>query len=196
MVNGGYDPGEAMKIIENVKRYVEQEKIEEPFFFSTHPRLEERKTSYQRLLNAEYKGRTGCRGKETFTAKMTQAVLQNALLEMARGRFSLAQASIESCISLEADNRKAHYSLAEVFRQRALEGDQERAEKEYQIAIDLQPRFAEAHRGIGLLYYKNGQNNLARDHFKKYLELNPGAKDRAYIEQYLHEIGTGKVSSP
>jgi predicted Zn-dependent protease len=193
IVNAGYDPGEAPKIIDNVKQYVEQEEIKEPFFFSTHPRLEERKTSYQRLLTTEYKGRTGLQGKETFTAKMTRAILQNALLEIARGRFTLAQESIESCIALEADNCKAHYSLAEVFRQRAVEGDQERAEKEYQMAIDLEPQFAEPHRGIGLLYYKKGQNDLARDHFKKYLELDPGAKDRAYIEQYLQEIGAGKA---
>ncbi len=194
IVNAGYDPGEALKIIDNVKHYVEQEEIKEPFFFSTHPRLEERKTSYQRLLNTEYKGRTGWQGKETFTAKMTPAILENALLEMARGRFTLAQESIENCIALEADNCKAHYSLAEVFRQRASEGDQERAEKEYEIAINLEPQFAEPHRGIGLLYYKKGRKDLARDHFKKYLELDPGAKDRAYIEQYLQEIGVGRAS--
>jgi predicted Zn-dependent protease len=194
MVNAGYDPGEALKVIENVKRYVEQEEIKEPFFFSTHPRLEERKASYQRLLNTEYKGRKGLRGQEEFSAKMTQAILENAFLEMARGRFTLAQGSIENCIALEADNGKAHFSLAELFRQRGLEADQERAEKEYQIAIDLEPQFAKPHRGLGLLYYKRGRNDLAREHFEKYLDLDPRARDRAYIEQYLREIEAGKAS--
>jgi predicted Zn-dependent protease len=190
MASAGYDPAEALKMIENIKRYVEQEEIKEPFFFSTHPRLEERKASYQRLLDTEYKGRTGLQGKEDFTAKTGRAILENALLEMARGRFALAQEAIEKCLATEADNCKAHFSLAELFRQRGLEGDQERAEKEYQIAIDLDPRFAEPHRGMGLLYYKRGRIDLARQHFQKYLELNPGAKDRAFIEQYLGDIKT------
>jgi predicted Zn-dependent protease len=193
MANAGYDPGEAPKAIENLKRYVEQEEIKEPFFFSTHPRLEERKVSYQRLLDTEYKGRTGWQGKELFQTKMARVVLENALLEIARGRFTSAQESIANCIALEADNCKAHFALAELFRQRGVEGDLERAETEYQIAIVLEPKFAEPHRGMGLLYYKKGRTDLAREHFKKYLELNPGAKDRAYIEQYLREIETGRA---
>jgi predicted Zn-dependent protease len=193
MVNAGYDPGEAPKVMENLKRYVEQEEIKEPFFFSTHPRLEERKVSYQRLLDAEYKERTGWQGKEPFQTKTARAVFENALLEMGRGRFTLAQESIANCIALEADNCKAHFALAELFRQRGLEGDLERAETEYQMAIVLEPQFADPHRGMGLLYYKGGRIDLAREHFKKYLELNPGAKDRAYIEQYLQEIETGRA---
>jgi predicted Zn-dependent protease len=191
MANAGYDPGQALKVIENLAQYVEQEEIKEPFFFSTHPRLEERKASYRRLLDTEYQGRAGWQGKEQFQEKMAQAILENALLEMARGRFTLAQQGIERCIALEAGDCKAHFALAELFRQRGVEGDQERAEKEYQIAINLEPKFAEAHRGIGLLYYKRGWRESAREHFKKYLELNPTAKDRAYIEQYLREIETG-----
>jgi predicted Zn-dependent protease len=193
MANAGYDPGEAPKAIENLKRYVEQEEIKEPFFFSSHPRLEERKVSYQRLLDTEYKGRAGWQGKEVFQTKMARTVLENALLEMARGRFTSAQESIANCIAVEADNCKAHFALAELFRQRGLEGDLERAETEYQIAIALEPQLGEPHRGMGLLYYKRGRNDLAREHFKKYLKLNPGAKDRAYIEQFLREIETGRA---
>jgi predicted Zn-dependent protease len=193
MVNAGYDPGEALKFMVNLKRFVEQEEIKEPFFFSTHPRLEERKVSYQRLLDTEYKGRSGFQGKEVFQTKMARTVLENALLETARGRFTSAQESIANCIALEADNCKAHFALAELFRQRGLEGDADTAETEYQIAIVLEPQFADPHRGMALLYYKRGRTDLAREHFKKYLELNPAAKDRAYIEQYLREIETGRA---
>ena len=59
MVNAGYEPTDAVKVFENLKRYVEKAEIKEPFFFSTHPRLEERITSYQHLLDTEYRGRTG-----------------------------------------------------------------------------------------------------------------------------------------
>ena len=187
MVDAGYDPGEAVKVIENLERYVKQDEIKEPFFFSTHPRLEERRTSYQRLLDAEYQGQPGVQGKEEFTAIMTPALLENAFLELARGRFTFAQETIEKSLATNIDNPRAHYLLAELFRQRGSAGDQEAAEKEYQNTVDLEPSFADAHRGLGLLDYKKGRTDLAREHFKRYLALNPAAKDRAYIEQYLRE---------
>jgi tetratricopeptide (TPR) repeat protein len=123
---------------------------------------------------------------------MADVFLDNALLEMARGRYALAHEVIEKSFAVESKNARAHYLLGELFRQRALEGDQARAEKEYQAAIDLEPRFAEPHKGIGLLNYKKGASDLAKRHFAKYLELNPAAKDRAYIEHYLREIETGR----
>ena len=192
MVNAGYDPREAVKVIENVKRYVEQAEIKEPFIFSSHPRLEERKASFQRILDSEYRGRAGWQGKEEFIVIVAPVMLENAVLEIAAGRYTLAQESIENCIGLEAANSKAHFSLAELFRQRGLEADQAKAEKEYQIASDLDPQFAPPHRGLGLIYLKTGRTDLARDHFKKYLDLNPGAIVRAHIEQYLREIKTEK----
>jgi tetratricopeptide (TPR) repeat protein len=193
MANAGYDPAEAVKVIENLERYAEQEEIKEPFFFSSHPRLVERKTSYQRLLETEYLGKSGFRGKEEFTQSLARTILDNALLEMARGRFQLAQEEIENCIAVDANNCKAHFALAELLRQRGLEGDQEKAAREYLLAIELEPQFGESHRGLGLLYYKAGLSDLAKQHLRIYLELNPGAKDRAYIERYLHELETGKV---
>jgi predicted Zn-dependent protease len=189
MANAGYAPGEALRVIENLKRYVEQDEIKEPFFFSTHPRLEEREASYQRLLNSEYRQRSGFLGEEEFTAVLDPTLLENASLELARGRFAFAQKTIDKCLALNANNPKAHFLLAELFRQRGAPAEQENAEKEYQTAIGLDPELADAYRGLGLLDYKQGRTDLAKEHFEQYLTLNPRAKDRAYIEQYLRESG-------
>ena len=186
MANGGYDPAEAASVIDNVKQYVEQDEIKEPFFFSTHPRLEERKANYERLLNAQYRSQSGFRGAAEFNATMANVLLENAFLELARGRFAFAQAALEkSLATTAAKNPRAHFLLAELYRQRAIPEEQNRAEQEYQRTIELEPGFAAAHRGLGLLDYKQGRTNLASQHFAKYLELNPAAGDRAYIEQYL-----------
>jgi predicted Zn-dependent protease len=194
MASAGYHPAEAVKVIEHLMRYAEQDEIKEPFFFSSHPRLEERRASYQRLVETEYFGKSGFKGKEEFTQNLARTILDNALLEMARGRYQLAQEGIENCIAVDAKNCKAHFALAELLRQRGLESDQEKAAREYLLAIQLEPRFGESHRGLGLLYYKAGHTDLAKQHFMTYLELNPAAKDRAYIEQYLHEIETGRAA--
>jgi Zn-dependent protease with chaperone function len=188
MARSGYDPRQAVKVMENVKRYLEQEEIKEPYFFSTHPRVEERTASYQRLLDRHYREPAGWLRDDVFAAIMSRTVLENALGEISRGRFALAEESIEKCLERERDNSKAHFALAELFRRRGLEADRQRSETEYKMALGLDSRFADAHRGIGLLYYKIGRADLAREHFRSYLLLSPGAKDRAYIQQYLREI--------
>jgi predicted Zn-dependent protease len=194
MANGGYDPAEAVLVFESVRQYVEQDEIKEPFFFSTHPRLEERKASYQRLVDSQYRGQSGFRGAAEFNATMANVLLENAYLELARGRFAFAQAALEKSLSTTGVyNPRAHFLLAELYRQRATPEEQGRAEEEYQRTIELEPGFAAAHRGLGLLDYKQGRTNLASQHFAKYLELNPAAHDRAYIEQYLRE---SEISKP
>ena len=46
----GYDVEEAPKLFLHLKREVEEEQIKEPFFFGTHPRLQERIDNYNVLL--------------------------------------------------------------------------------------------------------------------------------------------------
>ncbi len=187
MVSAGYDPKEAFKLFQNVKRYVEQEEIKEPFFFSTHPRLEERLESYQRLLTTEYSGKSGYHGEEEFIATIGPSLLENAFLELASGRFARAKETLEKCLSIDAANPKTHFLLGEVFRQRGSDQEQQAAEQEYRKTIELAPDFAAAYRGLGLLDYKQGRADLAREHFEIYLMLNPMANDRAFIEQYLRD---------
>ena len=193
MVNAGYDPREAVKVIENVKTYVEQDEIKEPFFFSTHPRLEERKASYQRLLETDYSGVTGKRGEEDFATIIARVRIENAQLELARGRYAFAQQSIEQCLDMDPHNSRAHFTLGEIHRQRGQEGDHAKAETAYLRAIELSPAFAEPHRGIALIYLKSARPESAKEQFQKYLELKPNAQDRPYIENYLRGIGPGKV---
>jgi predicted Zn-dependent protease len=190
MVRAGYDPREAVKVFDKVKRYVEQEEIKEPYFFSTHPRLEERKESYERLLNVQYGERGGFTGTQEFMSKVAPVLLDNSLLELARGRFALAEASIEIFLGMEPGNPRARFALAELLRQRNQEGDQEKAEKDYKLAIAHDASFADPHRGLGLLYYKKAETELSRTYLQKYLSLNPAAKDKAYIEQYLEQLKT------
>jgi predicted Zn-dependent protease len=193
MARAGYDPEEAVKVMANLKRYLEQEEIKEPFFFSTHPRVEERISSYRRLLASEFKDHAGWKGQEEFMTKMSRTVIENALMEISRGRFTFAQESIEKSLARDGANGRAHFALAELLRQRGLASDQPRAESEYNMAIDLEPRMAEARRGIGILYYKMDRTKLAIEHLRKYLELCPDAKDRAYIEEYLRALGLGGI---
>jgi Flp pilus assembly protein TadD len=85
--------------------------------------------------------------------------------------------------------------LGELFRQRGEEGDLEKAEKEYHLAIQLNPSYPEPYEGLGLIYYKRGEKEKARAQFERYLSLAPDAKDKRYIEHYLKKIKQGTQRS-
>jgi len=64
------------------------------------------------------------------------------------------------------------------------------AYEEYQQAIAYDPKYAEPHRELGLLYYKEGQKAMAKAELERYLDLKPDAKDAEFIREYLVELGT------
>lgn len=188
MVRAGYDPREAPTLFEHVKRDIEEQNIEEPFFFGTHPHLQERKDNYAQLLQNTYEGKKGFKGTEKFMEKILPLLLDNALLDLSMGRYSLAEEDIERFLQREPKSARGHYCLGELFRQRGEEGDREKAEKEYQLAVQYNPSYPEPYKGLGVVYYKKGDKEEARAQFEKYLSLVPNPSDKGYIEQYLQSI--------
>lgn len=88
MVNAGYDPAEAVKIFIYLKKEVEGEKIKEPFFFGSHPRLQERIDNYEMLIKTDYKDKSGgIKNSEVFQEKIHRVMLDNASLDIKTGRF-------------------------------------------------------------------------------------------------------------
>jgi hypothetical protein len=59
----------------------------------------------------------------------------------------------------------------------------------YEAAIAATGAPNTAHRGLGLVALKDGQKNVARDEFQKYLSLVPMASDRDAVEYYLATVG-------
>lgn len=185
MVQAGYDPQEAPKLFEHLKRDIEEDKRSEPFFFGTHPRLQERIDNYSELLGGPYAGRRG----EAFEARFQEAtlplVLENARLELSIGRYGLARRDIEKVLLKQPTDPRAHFYLGELYRQRNEEGDSQNAKKEFVLAVQAQPSYAEPHRALGYLYVKEGKKNEAKAEFEQYLKLSPHASDRAYIKQHI-----------
>jgi tetratricopeptide (TPR) repeat protein len=84
----------------------------------------------------------------------------------------------------------AWYYLGEAYRLRNEEGDTGKSVNAYQTAIRLAPEFAPPYRALGLYYMKNDQPLQADDYFSQYLELQPDATDRDYIEYYRANLGS------
>ena len=114
-------------------------------------------------------------------------MLANARLELRIGRYSAARRSVEKYLHLHPNDAQAYYLLGEIFRQRDAEQDARRALTHYQKAIILDASYAEPHKAIGLIHYKQGQRVLARKYFESCLLLAPNTPDKAYIQGYIKQ---------
>ena len=187
MIGAGYDASDAPKLFDAIKRDLEEQKITEPFFFGTHPRLQERQESYSRLLKERAPELPGEKCAERFAEKLLPLLLENAQLDLAMGRFVFAEDALQKYLQHRPQSAEGHYWLAEVFRQRWKEEDKAKVEKEYLAAGQDEP-YAPAYKGLGLVYLKQGAKEKALDHFRKYLLLAPDAKDKDYIQNYLRDL--------
>ena len=186
MAKAGYDPNEALRLFDHLKRELEEENMQEPFFFGCHPRLQERVDNCKNFLKTRYhKEETGIKDTGVFLTKLHKVVLDNAWLDLKAGRFHSAQRGAEKYLKIKPNDAGVYYLLGEVFRQRAKVDDMRKAKVYYKKAISLDPFFPDPHKAIGLIYYKDGETTLAKESFGQCLSLSPHRSDKAYIVGYL-----------
>jgi tetratricopeptide (TPR) repeat protein len=71
-----------------------------------------------------------------------------------------------------------------------IEGDLARAKDLFKRAIRTSPRYAPAHRGLGLVYEKLGRKANAARSFRTYLRLVPEASDANVIRDRIEKLGS------
>jgi tetratricopeptide (TPR) repeat protein len=64
----------------------------------------------------------------------------------------------------------------------------DRSEEAFRKALDMDPKNATAHRGLGFLFERNDARAEAIAQFEKYLELAPNAKDARQIRMRLESL--------
>ena len=188
MVAAGYDPREAPRLFKHLKKDLEEQKIAEPFFFGSHPRLQERIDNTNFLLETTYSGVRGFTGVNTFNANISALLLVNTESDIAVGRFISGRKSIDKYIALHPNRAEGHFYLGELYRQRGEGTDADLALASYTAAVRCDPAHPAAYKGIGLVCYKQNRREQARNAFQTYLRLNPTADDAPYIRRYLREL--------
>ena len=187
MAEAGYDPREALYIFDQMVSEMEQEGIEEPVFGS-HPTVSQRVAHLQDLIDAQHpqKG-SAAQNSKKFLANLARLFLNNAELDIRQGRFQLARLLVEKHLRIQPDDSRAYFLLGEIYRQRQQADDMLKALTYYNRAVRLDPSFAAAYKGIGLIHYKEGRRTLAGKFFKSCIQLAPNSPDRAYIQEYLKQ---------
>jgi len=190
MANAGYDPQETPKLFIYLKSDLEKNHVAEPFFFGSHPRLQERIQNFEDFLKTDYAGKTGQKGAERFNELLSPLLLDNAMMDLDMGRYSSAQEGVEKFLKMKPSSARGHFCLGEIYRQRGEKEDSQKAEEEYRQALSCDPNYALPRKGLGIIYYKQGMANKSIDEFEKYLQLLPDALDRGYIKQYIQQLKT------
>lgn len=186
VLRAGFDATEGLKLIECQQRDLDKEDLEEASRSALHRHLEKRRESWRMLLDRWTQSEPRrLADRETYVAQVHRVILDNALLDERRGRFSLAEREVENYLAVRPNDESAYYLLGEICRQRGLLSDRSKAKKCYAKAISIRPYYADPYRGMGLLYYKEGEKTQARMSFQAYLSHAPAAPDKAYIEKYL-----------
>lgn len=196
ITKAGYDPRQALNLFEHLRQEIENQGLKEPFFFGTHPSVQQRIENANRWLADDYSGNdAGLINAEMFQSRLDKLVLDNARLDLRIGRFDIARKNVEMYLHRHHDDAGAHYLLGEIFRQQGRRHDNRTAIEHYQQAIVLDPSFSEPHKAMGLMHFKEGERRLARKFFESCLLLSPDAPDKAYIRGYLKRcINNGEES--
>jgi len=188
MAAAGYNPKEVLFLFDQMITEIKQEGRQEPFFFGSHPKVQQRVDNLQNLPDAVYLNkRRAIKNNEIFFAKREQLFLDNARLDIRLGRFQTARRGIEKYLQNRPDDSRAFFLLGEIYRQQGQAIDTHMALENYNRAITLDPSYAAPHKAIGLIHFKKGHRSLAKKFFESCLQLSPNAPDKAYIQGYLKQ---------
>jgi predicted Zn-dependent protease len=185
----GYDVGAAPALFQHLAEWVEEEGEEQPFFFGSHPRLEERRESCAALLAERFPERKGIRNEDAYRRRVSRLLLTNARLALDAGRYRSARRDAERHLALEPRSAAGHATLGEAGRRSGDPAALAAAAAEFRAALALDPGLAEAHRGLGLALHKQGDRPGARAALRRYLQLAPRAPDAAHVKAILDRPG-------
>lgn len=182
LVAAGYAARETIRTFEHLQAEIKAGDINEPYFFASHPRLQERIDSFNTLIGDRDHGETA---RERFIETTAGLRLDSLAGDLAAYRYKQIILMLGNPATRHDYPPEASYFLGEAYRLRNEAGDDAAAEREYQRAIESVPQYPPPHRALGLLHFKRGNRAEAVIRLRHYLALNPGAADRTYVEYYI-----------
>jgi len=197
MQKSGYDVREAPKLFEGLDVFIKDEDVKQPFFFSTHPGVQARIKNYNQLIAENSAGISNSSIKDTPEFERFKPALlnRNSELSLAAGYFKSMERGIKKYLEQHPDDKMGYFYLGELFRQRQ---DHEKKQKtrdkkddyplaleNYDRALKLDPKFAEALKEKGRTLQKMGKTAEAKQTFQAYLALGEPDSERGYIEDFV-----------
>ncbi|MGE0267553.1 MAG: tetratricopeptide repeat protein [Candidatus Omnitrophota bacterium] len=195
----GYDPREAVALFQRVKQFVDEEDIDTPLFFSSHPGIRGRIVNFEQLLgeqaaNINPGGKTSAGEFKEKTRKLKLAAVQQWINT---GMYITALDRVEHYLKDYPLDAEASRMKGDIYRKRVITKENpKRKEKDkedyhlavaaYDEAVKLDPQEALALRSKGIALQKLGQTQEAAEAYRAYLDRVPDAVDKQYFEGVIH----------
>jgi len=212
-----YNLTEATRLIEILMaerdRYVNAEEV---YFLMSHPHNKARHRAMKRTITKKFSESTGKKlNEERFFKNMVKIKNYNASLNIKMDRLEHAMDNLKTVLDKIPDNAEAHFYTAEVYRNMYSDSDKlkhelntktwyklrrrikkeklvdqwrEKAFEEYESALQYDPGYYDAYRGLGLLWRDCGERVKALEHLNKYLEFKEDAKDKRYVTSLIKKL--------
>lgn len=186
LMAAGYDVREAPKTFRHLAMEAKANKVPEPFFFSTHPKLQTRIKNFE-AYNASLEKHTG-----DVNAAIYQKHIADLRLIVLKEKIKAGK--YESVIAVLTRNNlsplygdKGLFFLGEAYRLRNEDKDFKKAVDAYQKVEKSSPDFAPVYKSFGILYLKSKKYKKASEKFERYLHLDPHSPESAFVRQYLKQ---------
>lgn len=215
-IEEGYHPSEAAAIMQILLKEKEKyQRGPEIFFLMNHPTTEWRLGTLKKLIKEKYGEKSSGELKsEEFLTNMTKIKLYNATLNMRSGRLEHARDNIQWVLDTFPKNPEAHYLAGEIWRLKAEDKDRlkdelnyqkwtelnkgrkkgeleetwrSKALEEYNCAIQCDPKYSNAYKGLGMLHSSNNKQEALLC-LNKYIELVPDAADKRYVKSLIERL--------
>ena len=186
----GYDLNEASKVFEHLAAEVKLSGTDESFFYSTHPKLQDRVENYTKL--AATHSSEGLNNNEIYKSKIDKIRFEDLDLELSFGRYKHIIALLSEEKVLKRYPSTVQYYLGEAYRKRNDKGDSALAIIALDKAIQTNPEFALSYRSKAMLMMAEKNNQDAISLFSHYLELEPNASDKSYVAEYITTLNQNK----
>jgi beta-barrel assembly-enhancing protease len=108
--------------------------------------------------------------------------------ELTRGAYGESEVLFDRLLERRYEPPLIQFYRGELYRKRNEPGDLDRAVSAYEAAIVADPMAARAHRGLGQVLIRQGDDARARSALERYVELTPDAPDRLMIEEQIQRL--------
>ena len=185
-IKAGYDPNESTVLFQHLIDQLKANKIEEPYYYSTHPKLSSRIEKYKELLNKNYRNvKSDFKNETVFYNNASFIIALSAEMMIAANQPQFAKKSIGRLLDRDSLSANNWYLRAEMQRKLSANAESDSVVSLYSKSISCDSTFAPSLKRLGVIHYKKKDYRKCVEYLEKYFVMVPDDKDRKFLQSYI-----------